>query len=138
MNCEKHHISFEEAATAFYDTEAIVIADPAHSECEERFILLGFSVMARLLMVCHCIWGEDNIIRIISARKATRAENEQYTEMEGWVNMQKNYDFSKGIKNPYAAQLKKQAIINIDASIAEYFKKQEKQTGISYQRLINM
>lgn len=83
LNREKYHISFEEAATAFYDTEAIVIADPAHSEYEERFILLGFSVMARLLMVCHCIRGEDNIIRIISARKATRAETEQYTEMEG-------------------------------------------------------
>lgn len=52
--------------------------------------------------------------------------------------MQENYDFSKGIKNPYAAQLKKQATINIDASIVEYFKKQEKQTGISYQKLINM
>lgn len=52
--------------------------------------------------------------------------------------MQENYDFSKGIKNPYAAQLKKQATVSIDANVAEYFKKQEKETGISYQKLINL
>lgn len=82
INKKKHGISFEEAETAFYDDEAIVIPDPEHSQDEERFILLGFSAMARLLMVCHCIRGEDDIIRIISARKATRIETEQYTEME--------------------------------------------------------
>lgn len=52
--------------------------------------------------------------------------------------MLENYDFSKGIKNPYVAQLKKQATISIDANVAEYFKKQEKETGISYQKLINL
>ncbi|MBS7301134.1 MAG: BrnT family toxin [Eubacteriales bacterium] len=82
INKKKHGISFEEAETAFYDDEAVVIPDPEHSQDEERFILLGFSAMARLLMVCHCIRGEDDIIRIISARKATRIETEQYTEME--------------------------------------------------------
>ena len=82
INKQKHGISFEEAETAFYDDEAVVIPDPEHSQDEERFILLGFSAMARLLMVCHCIRGEDDIIRIISARKATRIETEQYTEME--------------------------------------------------------
>ena len=81
INKKKHGISFEEAETAFYDDEAVVIPDPEHSQDEERFILLGFSAMARLLMVCHCIRGEDDIIRIISARKATRIETEQYTEM---------------------------------------------------------
>ena len=82
INKKKHGISFEEAETAFYDDEAVVIPDPEHSQDEERFILLGFSAMARLLMVCHCIRGEDDIIRIISARKATRIETEQYTERE--------------------------------------------------------
>ena len=82
INKKKHGISFEEAETAFYDDEAVVIPDPEHSQDEERFILLGFSAMALLLMVCHCIRGEDDIIRIISARKATRIETEQYTEME--------------------------------------------------------
>ena len=82
INKKKHGISFEEAETAFYDDEAVVIPDPEHSQDEERFILLGFSAMVRLLTVCHCFRGEDDIIRIISARKATRIETEQYTEME--------------------------------------------------------
>ena len=82
INKKKHGISFEEAETAFYDDEAVVIPDSEHSQDEERFILLGFSAMARLLTVCHCFRGEDDIIRIISARKATRIETKQYTEME--------------------------------------------------------
>ena len=82
INKKKLGISFEEAETAFYDDEAVVIPDPEHSQDEERFILLGFSAMARLLTVYHCFRGEDDIIRIISARKATRIETEQYTEME--------------------------------------------------------
>lgn len=83
INKAKHHVSFEEAATAFYDDNAAVLYDDEHSGTEERFILIGFSTLARLLMVCHCIRGEDNAIRIISARKATKNEIEQYTEMEG-------------------------------------------------------
>lgn len=51
--------------------------------------------------------------------------------------MRDQYDFSKGIKNPYAAQLKKQAAVNVDADVAEYFKKQAAETGIPYQKLIN-
>lgn len=83
INKMKHGVSFEEASTAFYDQEAIVIDDPMHSQEEERFILLGFSTMARLLMVCHCVRGSEDIIRIISARKATRQETTQYTDKEG-------------------------------------------------------
>lgn len=77
INKAKHGIAFEEAETAFYDDEALIIADPEHSQNEERFILLGFSSMARLLIVCHCVRDED-IIRIISARKATSHETKQY------------------------------------------------------------
>lgn len=83
INQAKHHVSFEEAETAFYDENAAVLYDEEHSDSEERFILIGFSTLARLLMVCHCIRGEDNTIRIISARKANKNEIEQYTEMEG-------------------------------------------------------
>ena len=53
-NRKKHNISFEEAQTAFYDDNALLIDDPDHSEEEERFILLGFSHKANLLVVCHC------------------------------------------------------------------------------------
>lgn len=74
LNKLKHKISFEEAKSVFYDEEALVIADPEHSDEEERFIILGFSNKANLLIVCHCYRSEDSVIRIISARKATSNE----------------------------------------------------------------
>lgn len=77
-NISKHKISFEEAKSVFYDTEAIVIDDPEHSREEERFIILGLSKKANLLVVCHCYRAADTVIRIISARKATRTEIEEY------------------------------------------------------------
>ena len=81
-NKVKHRVSFEEAETVFYDENALLIPDPDHSEFEERFILLGFSALARLLLVCHCYRGSDNIIRIISARKASALEAQQYNNVE--------------------------------------------------------
>ena len=67
INKNKHKISFEEAQTVFYDEEALVIDDPDHSEDEERFVILGESNRANLLVVCHCYRVSDTIIRIISA-----------------------------------------------------------------------
>lgn len=81
INQSKHKISFEEAKTVFYDMEAIVIDDPDHSEAEERFIILGLSRKAKLLVVCHCYRAAETVIRIISARKATKPESKQYGEM---------------------------------------------------------
>ena len=80
-NKRKHKVSFEEAKTVFEDVEALVIDDPDHSEEEERFIILGFSSKANLLVVCHCYRMDDTIIRIISARKATTRESKQYNDM---------------------------------------------------------
>jgi uncharacterized DUF497 family protein len=77
-NQKKHHISFEEAQTVFYDEHALLIDDPDHSEEEERFILLGFSRRAKLLVVCHCYRQSESVIRIISARKATKTEEKSY------------------------------------------------------------
>jgi uncharacterized DUF497 family protein len=68
--------SFEEARSAFADPNGLVINDPDHSEDEERFILLGLSYALRLLVVCH-VYRSD-IIRIISARKATPREAATY------------------------------------------------------------
>lgn len=78
INKKKHKISFEEAQTVFYDSEALVIDDPEHSEQEDRFIILGHSKKANLLVVCHCYRESDSIIRIISARKATTTETKYY------------------------------------------------------------
>ena len=77
-NRKKHNISFEEAQTAFYDDNALLIDDPDHSEEEERFILLGFSHRANLLVVCHCYRQSESVIRIISARRATKNEEKAY------------------------------------------------------------
>lgn len=78
INKKKHNISFEEARTVFYDEEALVIDDPEHSADEERFIILGLSTKANLLVVCHCYRESETVIRLISARKATARESRQY------------------------------------------------------------
>ena len=77
-NIEKHGVPFKEAATVFRDTAAVVIDDTEHSQNEERFRIIGHSGNLRLLMVCHCYRDDDSIIRIISARKATKKEQSQY------------------------------------------------------------
>jgi uncharacterized DUF497 family protein len=77
-NIRKHGITFDEARTVFFDENARVIADPDHSGGEERFIIMGFSSSLRYLVVCHCYRADDNVIRIISARKATRRETHRY------------------------------------------------------------
>ena len=77
-NIRKHHISFEEAQTVFYDPNGIVIDDPDHSNEEDRFIILGLSKMLRLLVVCHCYRENDETIRIITARKAIKKETKYY------------------------------------------------------------
>jgi len=77
-NLKKHGISFEEARSVFYDEFAVQFFDEEHSHIEERFLMLGMSTKARLLLVCHCEKEQGDIIRIISARKATRAESGFY------------------------------------------------------------
>jgi uncharacterized protein len=77
-NIRKHKISFEEAKTVFYDPNARIISDPEHSDNEDRFILLGLSQKLNLLIVCHCYRSKDEVIRIISARRATNTESENY------------------------------------------------------------
>ena len=78
-NQKKHKISFDEAKTVFYDDNARLILDNDHSNFEERFILLGISSHLRLLVVVHAYKEQDEIIRIISARKATKNESKYYT-----------------------------------------------------------
>lgn len=77
-NAKKHGVSFEEARSVFVDERARLIDDPDHSEDEDRFVLLGLSGSLRLLLVCHCYRVDDNVIRIISARKASASESRAY------------------------------------------------------------
>ncbi|MFH2060070.1 MAG: BrnT family toxin [Pseudomonadota bacterium] len=77
-NRTKHGVSFEEAQSVFFDESAIQFDDPDHSIDEERFLLLGFSQRLKVLVVCHCYRSNESIIRIISARKATKKEQKVY------------------------------------------------------------
>lgn len=81
QNLRKHRVSFEEAQTVFSDDRARLIDDPDHSEDEDRFVLLGLSNSLRILVVVHCYREEGNVVRIISARKATREERVFYTQV---------------------------------------------------------
>ncbi len=76
-NDQKHGISFEEAQTVFFDEQGLLLEDPRPADEEERFVLLGLSASLRLLVVVHALRHRD-VIRIISARKATRLEKREY------------------------------------------------------------
>ena len=78
INLGKHGITFEEASTVFFDDRAILFDDPEHSIDEDRFLLLGMSETAKVCIVCHCYRESDTVIRIISARQATRKEEQRY------------------------------------------------------------
>ena len=80
-NLRKHAVSFDEAATVFADEKARLKHDPDHSSGEDRFILLGFSAKLRVLVVVHAYRQDENEIRLISARKATRNERRQYGQL---------------------------------------------------------
>jgi uncharacterized protein len=79
-NRAKHGVWFEEAQSAFHDPHARVFYDPEHSEEEERFLLLGLSSARRILVVVHSYREAERLIRIISARKATKKEVRAYEE----------------------------------------------------------
>ena len=78
VNLKKHQVSFEEAQSVFYDEFAIQFFDEEHSAKEERFLLLGMSSGVKLLIVCHCERERGEVIRILSARKATKHESAFY------------------------------------------------------------
>ena len=81
-NLKKHGVSFEEASTVFFDDNAKEFFDPAHSDNEDRFLMLGFSYRLRLLVVSYCFRKKGNQIRIISARKATTKERKGFNRGE--------------------------------------------------------
>ena len=80
-NQKKHGVSFEEAETVFYDDDSVLLDDPDHSVGEERFLIIGVTDTEKLCIVSHCYRDED-VIRIISARKATKHEKQIY-----WDNL---------------------------------------------------
>lgn len=83
-NKRKHGVSFEEARTVFFDDNATQFFDNEHSVDEERFLLLGMSTQLKMLVVCHWEKAQGDIIRIISARKATKSERQYYAGGQKW------------------------------------------------------
>jgi uncharacterized DUF497 family protein len=79
-NLDKHGVAFEEAASVFFDPLSLTIPDSGHSSDEDRFIILGHSLLQRFLVVAHTDRGDK--IRIISARTATAAEKRKYDKPE--------------------------------------------------------
>jgi uncharacterized DUF497 family protein len=77
-NQRKHGVTFEETQTVFSDDHALFMGDPDHSESEDRFVLLGLSSLLRTLVVCHCYRDQEELVRIISARKANPEERALY------------------------------------------------------------
>ena len=82
INKKKHGISFETAQEVFYDDNAILFDDPDHSVGEERFLIIGMTRSLKVCIVSHCYRDQDNVIRLISAREATKYERKTYEE--GW------------------------------------------------------
>ena len=82
LNIKKHNISFEEAETVFQDANAVYIYDEQNSINEDRFNVIGMTdSINHEITVCHCYRGDnDEVIRIISARKAIKEEIELYRE----------------------------------------------------------
>ena len=78
INIRKHGIALDEARTVFYDEHAVQFFDPDHSAEEDRFILLGISFKLRILVVCHCFRESETVVRLFSARKADRDEEQEY------------------------------------------------------------
>ena len=77
-NLAKHGVSFEEAATVFGDPLSLTIPDPAHSQVEKRFVIIGQSQQRKLLVVAHTERGDN--LRVISARRASQRERKAYEE----------------------------------------------------------
>ncbi|MBQ9542651.1 MAG: BrnT family toxin [Ruminococcus sp.] len=80
INKKKHGLSFETATEVFYDELAILFDDPDHSDDEERFLIIGTLKSSKICIVSHCYRDNDNVIRLISARMATKSEIRYYQE----------------------------------------------------------
>lgn len=77
-NKKKHGLSFETAKEVFYDEFAVLFDDPDHSVEEDRFLIIGMTRTEQICIVSHCYRGDENTIRIISARRATKTERQVY------------------------------------------------------------
>jgi len=129
-NRTKHGVWFEEAESVFQDPHTRLFYDPEHSQEEERFLLLGVSSAARVLVVVYCYGDSEDLIGLFPRGRRPRRR---------FNFMKKEYDFSKlkEVKNPYAGK-KKAVGINLSPAVVDYFKGLAEETGLPYQKLIDL
>jgi uncharacterized protein (DUF4415 family) len=128
-------VTFEEAATAFADENAVLIHDPDHSESEDRFILLGDELVPPRPRRLPLLSREGGVN---SDHLSSQGDQVRAGAIPGEIAMRENYDFSKGKKNPYAKRLKKQVTIRLEEATIDYFKALADEIGVPYQTLINL
>jgi uncharacterized DUF497 family protein len=127
LNYAKHGIFFEQAIDIFDDPLIATFADRSHSTDENREISIGSTFWNQVLVVSHTICGER--IRIISARRATRAERRKFmNEKHDYINdkddLQAEYDFdySKGVRGKYYQGRGRLVIkVSIDEDVAKHY-----------------
>ena len=140
INKKKHGVSFEEAKTVFDDDKAVLFDDPDHSEDEDRFLILGFPVLK------SCVSSATAIVKMIMLSGSFLPERLQNPSQVSTMNttevnvMREEYDIKNlnPRKNPYSKQLKRQVTMNINVDTIDYFKSQSEETGIPYQKLMNL
>lgn len=140
-NIRKHQVSFRRAATIFRDPNQLSIYDEEHSEAEERWVSIGIDSDGVLRVVVHTFEpiGQDSCeIRIISARKATHAEVEQYEEKDrAMKDMKEQYDFSKGERKFYHPGAAFSFPVYLEPDIDDYMSRLAEEKGIELQKLVN-
>jgi len=136
-NLKKHGISFEEARSVFFDELAVQFFDEEHSHTEERFLMLGMSTKARLLLVMPLREGSG---RHHQNHLSPQGNPGREWFLPGRVTMRDEYDLSrlKSRPNPYASRLKKSVTMRLSEDVIDYFKDMAEETGVPYQTLINL
>lgn len=129
-NIEKHGVSFEQTASVFFDSLARTFPDPGHSTGEEREITIGSTFWDDILVVVHTTRGDRT--RIISARRATRAEKRNFMSdkdhiirdqgfEEDDIRPEYDFDWSKGVVGKYYPGRRDVIHVTLDADVAQHF-----------------
>jgi uncharacterized DUF497 family protein len=120
-NLEKHDLSFDEAATAFGDPLSLTIADPDHSEDEDRYVLLGESYLARLMVVVFTERARESGSSALDSQVQARGEHMKPDSSD--TDMRDEYDFTDGVRGKYADRFAKGSnVVVLDPDIAAEFK----------------
>lgn len=141
-NRRKHGVTFEEACKVFGDPLHLSLLDRSFSYYEERWVTLGQTAGEGLVLVAHLYFDDDadEVIRVISARRATMSERKRYESgfgMDDDFELKEEYDFSHAVRGRFYQPNKRTTTIRLDDDIVLYFKKQAGERKVGYQTLVN-